>query len=318
MLEVVYERDIDLLLLEELRSDERFARWFYGQAWGDGHPKASLSRAWHSLCDSQLGESDLVAVYVTPNGRKLAILIEDKTDAPAQSRQAERYRERGEEGIRQGSWDDFRTCLVAPSAYLQSKAGSGYQAPVSYEDLCRVIRELNTSSRRHEHKVAMLMAAIEQQRRGYSPRSHEQVTKFWREYWEYASREFPELGMKEPESKPGDSYFVYFAPPQFPKKMWLIHKMRQGCVDLNLGQGWPGQEELEATFGHLLVDGLSVERTGKTFSIRTRVPAVDHVGNFELQVLAVREALKAADRLRYVGHVLAKYRTSRKDGATRT
>ncbi len=312
ILETVCERDIDLLLLEEFHGDPRFALWFCRQVLGQGITDSGFAGAWHSVSDST-GESDLLVIYMQPDGKKLAILIEDKIASPPQPKQAERYRMRGEEGVRQGKWNEFRTCIVAPAKYLNSREShTGYDACLSYETIAKTIQSLNPDSKRHDFRSMVLTAAIEQQRRGYTPRVHEQVTKFWRDYWEYASREFPELGMKEPNAKPEQSTFIYFAPPQLPKKRYLVHKLTRGCVDLNLATSDPDESEFEASLKYLLADGLSVVKTGKSLSVRARAPSVDHTGDFSSQVLVVREALKAASRFLYVAQALATYSESKR------
>jgi len=308
ILEAVYERDIDLLLLEELHSNERFALWFYREVWGKSGQIPRLQGGWHSWSDQKLGESDLVAIYALPGGRKHAVLTEDKADAPPQSRQAERYRQRGQDGVRTGRWDEFRTCIMAPAAYLTSRTSeSGYDAKLSYESIQNALRALNPDSKRREYKAMILQSAIEKQRRGRTPRVHEQVTRFWRDYWEYATREFPELGMKEPGAKPKYSHFIFYAPPLLPKRRRIVHKLIYGHVDLTLAKEDPDQAELEAALNHLLTDGLSVVRTGKSISIRARVPVVDQTGEVAAQISPIREALKAGFRLLYVAQVLAAY-----------
>jgi hypothetical protein len=89
----ITERDIDLLLLEELNVSPDFSSWFYSKVMS-GNPSPILKGAWHSVSDPELGESDLIAIY--DNGH--AILIENKIDAVEQLKQAERYRLRGERG----------------------------------------------------------------------------------------------------------------------------------------------------------------------------------------------------------------------------
>lgn len=90
-MEAVAERDIDLLILEVLTVSREFAQWFYQE----NHlvpPTEGKSKAFHSVSDAELGESDIVVLY--DNGH--AILIENKIGAIAQKDQARRYQQRGE------------------------------------------------------------------------------------------------------------------------------------------------------------------------------------------------------------------------------
>lgn len=90
----VTERDIDLLLLEELNVSEVFCRWFYNRVTGR-RDTPRCEGAWHSVSDAQLGESDLIAIY--DNG--VVVMLENKIDAAAQPEQGARYRRRGEKGV---------------------------------------------------------------------------------------------------------------------------------------------------------------------------------------------------------------------------
>ena len=92
-IEYVAERDIDLLLLEELHSSASFRSWMIAHVLGPGFGAVAFVGAWHSLTDPGLGESDLVLLSKTPTGETIAILIENKIDAPPQPDQALRYRE---------------------------------------------------------------------------------------------------------------------------------------------------------------------------------------------------------------------------------
>ena len=69
------ERDIDLLLIEELNVDSSFLSWFYGLVWGTSDQDLIFLGVWHSLTHPAYGESDIVVLVEGAEGRKLAILI---------------------------------------------------------------------------------------------------------------------------------------------------------------------------------------------------------------------------------------------------
>lgn len=62
----VSERDIDLLLLEELMVSRPFSSWLALRSGLDLSPCAELVGAWHSVTHPTLGESDLIAVWAEP------------------------------------------------------------------------------------------------------------------------------------------------------------------------------------------------------------------------------------------------------------
>jgi hypothetical protein len=82
-----YERDLDLLLAEEFAVNPTFAERFKALTKFGSEP-ATVADFWVSKSNS-LGESDLIVVYQCDDGRRFALLIEDKVDANLQSNQAE-------------------------------------------------------------------------------------------------------------------------------------------------------------------------------------------------------------------------------------
>src|SRR5262249_20922339 len=64
--------------------------------------------------------TDVLLVVDLDNSNRLAVMFEDKINAPLQPDQGERcrQRQRGEQGVRDGRWNRFTTCLCAPEGYL--------------------------------------------------------------------------------------------------------------------------------------------------------------------------------------------------------
>ena len=289
----VAERDIDLLLLEEFNANAEFASWFMSVAF----PKEKESEcigAWHSVNDPELGESDLIVLY----DRGLAILIENKIDAPVQPRQGHRYTERGEKGVEEGMWKKFKTCIIAPKSYLGSEKDSRtYDSSVSYEAIDESFCQKATPDQRASHKSYLIRQAIEQNRRGYTPETDEAVTKFWNEYWELCTKQYPELEMRQPGNKPAGSDWPTFRPIKLIRhlpKSRIIHKLAEGFIDLELPESYELSEETVET---LSAADATVERTGKSKSIRLRSHPVNRVDLFETQEEKVSKCLKSATRL---------------------
>jgi hypothetical protein len=118
----IQEVRIDFLLEEEFACDARFVREFASHCNVGGEAIEVASVTW-SVTDRH-GQADLVVILNcrTESGNtRRALLIEDKISAGAQPHQALRYLQRGKEGIELHRWDDFRTVLVAPSAYVGEK-----------------------------------------------------------------------------------------------------------------------------------------------------------------------------------------------------
>ncbi|WP_320122987.1 hypothetical protein [uncultured Sphaerochaeta sp.] len=185
ILEAVSERDMDLLILEELNVSRDFSDWFYR---GNGLtvPSGGLSKALHSISNPELGESDLIAFY--SNGH--AILIENKINDIAQTQQAERYQQRGEREIKSGDWKSFSTCMIAPQVYLEGlEEAPMYDRTISHETIIIWFTALGT--RRGEYRTAVLEAAIDQGRRGYVVIPDQDATNFWKSHYDYMMALFP-------------------------------------------------------------------------------------------------------------------------------
>lgn len=109
----VQERDIDLLILEQLHVSMSFTSWLVEHI---GLPDSEVLTANHSV-HRQHGETD-VLLFVRHQEQKIAVMIEDKIGAPMQPDQCERYHIRGEILCREGDANRYLTVLCAPSSYI--------------------------------------------------------------------------------------------------------------------------------------------------------------------------------------------------------
>jgi hypothetical protein len=111
------ERDLDLFILEELHSDNGFDDWFGKRI---GLKSFRCREAEHSASaksNAKWGETDILAFF-SDGVETVAVLIEDKIAAEFTERQAERYRERADDLVKNGKAQRYVTVLVAPSVYL--------------------------------------------------------------------------------------------------------------------------------------------------------------------------------------------------------
>ncbi|NBK25333.1 MAG: hypothetical protein EOM68_25340, partial [Spirochaetia bacterium] len=289
ILEAVAERDIDLLILEELIVSQEFAQWFYLE----NHlalPSQNNAKAFHSVSDAELGESDIVVLY--ENGH--AILVENKIDATVQEKQALRYILRGEKGLSRGYWTSYSTCIMAPDSYLESVADvQNYQATISYESI-RDWFEAHDSVR-YQFKKYMIQEAIEQNRRGYKAIPDALVTSFWKDYWNYSIRNYPDLRMAQPGKKPANASFINLYPESLPKTYQLLHKVVHGFVDLQIPSLGPKIDKVTALLSDMEIE---IAQAGKSLVFRKQVPKMDISRPFRDQEhiadMALHEALELA------------------------
>ena len=296
------ERDIDLLLIEELNVDSSFLSWFYGLVWGTSDQDLTFLGAWHSLTHPEYGESDIVVLVEGAESRKLAILIEDKIDAITQPNQAGRYRIRGDAGIEDEWWHQYRTCIVAPQAYLDVNSEvERYDVSISYESIKQWF-ETKEGDHRSKYRAQIIEFAIEQNKRGYQPEPHGGVTRFWFDYWQLSTNEFRGLQMKNPGGKPAGADWARFNPIELKNASVVLHKWEDGAVDLTILRAGADIERLKQLNKSLLVDGLSMLTTGESAAIRIEVPKMDRFGEFAPQIDKARAGLLAASRLIELSH----------------
>jgi len=291
------ERDIDLVLLEELNASSDFRFWWLQQVHIPEPCAWEFMGVWHSVSHPTLGESDIV-LLVRQLTHRHVVLVENKIDAPPQPSQAERYRLRGDAGIKDGSWDAFTTCIVAPAQYLDVRhREAGYDAAIDYEGIKAWFDSNHEKSSRSAYRARLLGQAIDQQRRGYTPKQHPLVTALWKGYWLTASSEFPELAMSEPGPKPAASEWIQFRPPSIAPNRRIIHKLTTGYVDLQLDGAAQQLDQLAQRYRNLLGNDISLLPTGKSVSLRMVVPVVDLFGEPGTQLDSMRAGMRAALQL---------------------
>lgn len=289
----IAERDVDLLVMEELSVSTEFREWFSSRVFGEPMYQSELG-AWHSVSDAQLGESDIVFLFEAIGGPRTAILIENKIDAPPQPKQGERYRMRGEKGLKEGYWEKFKTCVIAPSKYLSStKHSESYDVEVSYEELLAYFQSRSPRSHRYSYKAKILLEGIEQNRRGYQPEYNEEITKFVSDYFSFCSGEYAQLGMQEAKPRPAGSTWIMFYPKPLPKEINLVHQLTAGFVKVLFNGKAELFEHLKDKYSLKLSPEASVEVAGKSVAISIEVPKLDPLSvSFTGQKEKVEQALQ--------------------------
>lgn len=107
------ERDVDLLLVEELTASSEFAHWLGQRAgwtesvgqWGVTHSKRRTQNR---------REIDIELRLTSPAAKRAILLIENKLGESPQSNQAESYREECQLLIRNGACSLAANVLVCP------------------------------------------------------------------------------------------------------------------------------------------------------------------------------------------------------------
>ena len=292
----ICERDIDLLLLEELWATPAFGAWLIDRCAADGEVLQRVTEVKKSVTQSS-GESDLELTWQRNDGTFAKLLIENKVDAGFQRDQAARYHQRSQDYVANGICVSVWTVVLAPAAYFQADRGSyGFDAAVTYQELQEWYRSA-ALGKRAEYKVGMLDAAIRKATLGYNPIPDDAVSQFWRAYWDLSLSEAPELGMAQPDMKPAGSTWIYFAPDGLPSNVWLIHKLPRGSVELTIGGAGYRLGKSRMMLQAVLELGMTIDRAGKSISVRLNVPALNIAQDMNEQRDAAIAGMAAAKRL---------------------
>lgn len=220
VVEAVYERDIDFLLVEEFSSDLNFYRYFLHDTKIPAPESLSHVNVLRSKSDDD-GEIDIFVKY-TIKGKSIILLIENKIDASFQKHQAERYLKRKEtyEG-------NVITFLVAPKAYLE--IDHKFENKVSYESL---IPYFETIGLRGKHKIKLLEIAIDKLRRGYIALNDDNRLRFNLAYWQCVG-EFKAFNMDKPRIVPSKSSWIKLSHASLPD-LKLYHKLSKHLFDIEI------------------------------------------------------------------------------------
>ena len=257
----LYERDIDVLLQEELIFNARLGSIFSSALKLD--PSLSVQRCRLSVVD-ETGETDLFVEFLL-KGRPCVLLIENKIDAAFQPRQPERYRERAMALAAGTEFDRSYCVLVAPHGYFRNDHPDfqHFDAIVSYEDIADAIEAESTP--RSAHRGALLRRALQQAQSAYVMAPVEHVGNLWNRIFQIANAEFPELEMKSPGEKGAQSKWLIFK-ANLPPRITIDWKITKATVDLSFWRGAIGAPTGPVNLSPLPT-GATLMRLGETMAI---------------------------------------------------
>ncbi len=285
--ESILERDVDLILLEELNVNPTFAHWLTDKL---NLPELTrINGGWRSISKFGLGETDILFSYQSSENR-IFILIENKLDASFQDNQASRYEQRAMQYKENGQCHQAYCLLIAPESYCNNQRD--FDTFLTYENIIDFFNKDQT--KRSVFKADLLKIAIDKLRRGYQPINDSTLQKFWIAYWEYIHKNHPTLEMKRPDIVPFNSDW----PMLFCKDLSNVvfyHKMANGHTDAGFQFEISDLEKLSTS----LPNDMRIEKHKKTFSIRMTAPAIDRTQTFASQVDKVAIGLRNIENIRH-------------------
>ena len=283
-IEKVLERDIDLLVINNVINNKLIDLFLEKSDLKD----YKVSEVEHSYMDADLGESD-ITIIVENNNKKIALLIEDKIDAPAMQLQPERYVERGKKGVENKKYDDFKTFIIAPKQYLNTNPYvEKYQYQISYEEMLERLSD-------DIYSKALIEKAIEEKEKGYVIIENEMVTNFWNKYYDFIDEYYPQIKIHRIEGPRGSKaawpelYTDY-------KKVVIIHKSDRGYMDLTFGK-MANHIEIFDRYINDIPSDVKIVQTGKSLAIRIEVPKIDFKDDFDNYINQMHECMRSAVRL---------------------
>ena len=222
----VQERDIDLLIIEELNVSLDFCKWFINEL--ELKEPTSKIKAFRSISDYGLGETDILISYSVET-RTNFILVENKIDASFQNNQFKRYKERGENYIKKKECDDCYIVLIAPKSYCENQ--SNFSNYINYESIKKYFTDKNEI--RADYKSEILSIAIEKERRGYKAVNSIPVQSFWKSYYEYKISNLKSFRMNKPDIVPFNSDWIQLFSERL-NQITFNHKLEKGFIDATI------------------------------------------------------------------------------------
>lgn len=320
------ERDIDLLIVEELHASHDFADWM-GRCAGLSTPIVSWDVKHSKRRTRSRREIDIFVEYGHADGTRSALLIENKLDATEQPDQAESYRE--ELVALSDSFAQSAMIIVCPEAYAaqHSDFTGKFDAVISYEVIAAHFRELKAEVGselvlRYAFRGAILDQAIHKHRRGYTAIPDRVVGDFNARYVALLAEVAPDIrpgnSMLKP-ANPRESTSMIFdqaaslanvaegiRPRRFAHELGRGSERRANYVAVTFS-GWG--VALDAIIGRLEADAIEL---GASFSAKTptkirpnpgllmavETEPVDNQGDFDAQRDALEDGMAVATELR--------------------
>ncbi len=298
----VQEHHIDFLLEEEFSCSSAFLDFFVEAAKAHFKP---LSNGLENVRELQpcsewncqavrsvttdKGETDVLVIYNSDRvPSRVAILIEDKIRAGLRPTQVERYRERGDEGLRTGQWSVYWTCLISPEKYAQDNLGFDTRIPLE-----KLATFFSGEDKRARFKYGVIQRALEHFAERGLQKEDETMTRFRADYAAEAACFFVEGELNWPKPRPawwGDQWFN-FKRGGIPAGAEIIHKAAAGFIDL--------------VFTNTKVDALHrvlakcahppeiiAQQTGNSASFRIIVKPISDFSNYDAAKATVTESFR--------------------------
>lgn len=317
------ERDVDLLLVEELRCSAAFVRWLVSQVVATANTALRYESSEVTHSKRRVHNRREIDICVTLRGQTdlpIYLLIENKLDTSEQANQAESYQAEARLLVSDGIARQAYTILVCPGAYAAEHAefASKFDVNISYEAVIAYLTDRTSEpgelGLRLQHRREMLEQAITKARRGYESVPLPLIERFNTKYAALTAQSFPMLKPGQSmlkERRPGESKTMIFAPEVLPNweflpQMRIVHQLREGNANVNFYTWGDHFTALAATVAADLagtpyrpvptINKRSSGRSGLMIVVET--PSIDNEAGFDDQREIILAGMKATDELR--------------------
>lgn len=287
----VTERDIELLLLEELQVSPEFRRWLVEKI-GLTNNLIRLAGVWHRLPDPDFGETDILFVFENDLMRRVAILIKNDIARARQTQNAKKYKRKGEEGVKDGAWDSFVSCLVTVGNPVETKV-KHFDHIIGYEDVIRWFQTAGLAER-GSYKIGLIRQAVSQTVSEAKRDKDAHRKDFWDRYWHVCKENYPHFMLNPMGQTIGKEDFPVFHPADLGVEAKIIHKLTRGFVDLVI-EGDP--EAVEERYRPYLDREMLFVSAKTSGVVRLHTPIIQEPYDFEKDEAAVVLSLEKTERL---------------------
>lgn len=297
----VQERDIDLLLIEQLHVCRTFAEWLTERL---GLSGAVVETARHSV-HRKHGETDVLLI-VKLGDEGVAVMIEDKIGAPMQPDQCERYHLRGRNLCEEGAVDRYKTVLCAPAGYIAGvPKDQRWDDRISLEEIAQNLE--GAAYPGWEWRHAILLAAASRQvraREADSQANHAYdavIAPLKRAYRVFVQTRYPQLQASPQEGRDRE---YYLKAAGLPPGIRFKHAFFRGEVSLIFEKAWAPTAERHVQGN--LPEGAWTVHHGSEFHVRMSVEVMDPQRLFEEQEEIATKALDQIATMAGLAQAVAK------------
>lgn len=284
--ESLQERDVDIILLEELNCDISFCKFLITEK---NLPEITNNNvAYKSVTDYGIGETDILFSY-NNNEKRIFVLIENKLDAEFQLNQFKRYQKRAANYLNEKKCDEIFILLIAPNQYCTNQ--QEFKNFISYEK----IRDFFISKKniRSSFKAKLLTIGIDKLRRGYSAVNDIRVYDLWHQYNNLLQKMTNKLSInaKSLKTVPSKADWIRLRNKNIEKLgLQLIHKLEKGYIDLQI-------TDFNLLKNLKIEKEYSIIQTGKSKSIRCLTNKINRFEPFSIQIETVEKSINDAIRM---------------------